>query len=113
MEMKLYRDKEIRRSRNFVESGFMESVVARCFDLKDAGNLRQLIGDQKDCDGTNYKSCQKKNGLLCALFMASFGGDCNMTWGPKVQLQDCTAWLLTEVLRLEGNEGVLPDVVNK
>lgn len=86
MEMKLYRDKEIRRSRNFVESGFMESVVARCFDLKDAGNLRQLIGDRKDCDGTNYKS---------------------------VQLQDCTAWLLTEVLRLEGNEGVLPDVVNK
>jgi len=59
MEMKLYRDKEIRRSRNFVESGFMESVVARCFDLKDAGNLRQLIGDRKDCDGTNYKSCQK------------------------------------------------------
>jgi len=39
-----------------VVSMLQESVVARCFDLKDAGNLRQLIGDRKDCDDTNYKS---------------------------------------------------------
>ena len=46
--------------------------------------IRSLSGTANLTRLENDFCSVKKTGLLCALFMASFGGDCNMTWGPKV-----------------------------